>query len=145
MGAYKHILLASNLLEGSKKIGDRAKQLADRSKAKLSIVHVVEFNPIIYGGGEFAIPLDGDLEQSVHNNAKKALEVEGKRLNIPSDNQYLQSGVTAENLMDLVKTIKADLLVLGHQERHWFITLLGSISNSLLHVMPCDVLVVLFQ
>lgn len=142
MQNYKHILLASDLLENSKMVGERAKQLAEAANAKLSIVHVVEFNPMVYGGGEFAIPLDGDLEQSVHEHAKKALMAEAERLGIASDHQHLQTGPAAENLADLVKAIHADLLVVGHRDRHWLGEIFGSTSNSIMHMMPCDILAV---
>jgi len=142
MSSYQHILVASNLTEESKKVADRAKRMAELSGAKLSIVHVVEFNPMMYGGGEFAIPLDGDLEESVHNHASQALKAEAARLKLPEENSFLQSGTTAENLTDLVKSINADLLVMGHHERHWLAAMFGSTSNSMVHIMPCDIIAV---
>jgi len=142
MGTYNHILVASNLTEDSQRVADRAQYLAKRSDAKLSIVHVVEFNPMMYGGGEFAIPLDGDLEESIQNHAKQALKVEAERLGIPKEGQYLQSGTTAENLAELVNTLNVDLLVMGHHEQHWLSSMLGSTSNSVVHMMPCDVMAV---
>ncbi len=143
MAAYNHILIASSLAEDNKRVSDKAQHLAKVSNAQtLSIVHVVEFNPMMYGGGEFAIPLDGDLEQSIHDHAEKALKTEAKRLNIPSDRQFIQSGVTAEKLASLVQTINADLLVMGHHERNFFMSMFASTSNSLVHLMPCDVMTV---
>lgn len=142
MSTYQRILVASNLTEDSKKVSDRAKKMAETSGAKLSLVHVVEFNPMMYGGGEFAIPLDGDLEESVHNHAKQALKAEATRLGLSEDDTFLLSGTTAENLAELVKTTNIDLLVMGHHEHHWLAAVLGSTSNSLVHVMPCDIIAV---
>lgn len=142
MGAYKHILVATNLSEDSKRVADRARVIADVSKAKLSMVHVVEFNPMMYSGGEFAVPLNGDIEESLHEHATQALEAEGKRLKIPKEDQYLQSGITVDHLVDTVKKLKIDLLVLGHHEHNWLAQVLGSTSNSILHLMPCDVIAV---
>lgn len=142
MGLYKHVLVASNLSEDSKRVADRAKLIADTAKAKLSIIHIVEFNPMMYGGGEFAIPLDGDIEESIHKHAKQGLEAEGVRLNIPAANQLLQTGVTVEHLVETVEKQNIDLLVLGHHEHRWLAAMLGSTSNSILHLMPCDVIAV---
>ncbi len=142
MSSYKHVLLATNLSEDSKIVADRAKIIATASNAKLSIIHVIEFNPMMYGGGEFAVPLSGDIEASVHEHAEQALTAEGIRLNIPKVDQYLQSGITVDHLVDTVEKLNVDLLVLGHHEHGWLTYVLGSTSNSALHLMPCDVIAV---
>lgn len=142
MSLYKHVLVATNLTEESKTVADRAKAIATISKAKLSIIHVIEFNPMMYGGGEFAVPLNGDIEESTHEYAEKALITEAARLNIPKENQYLQAGITVDHLVDTVAKLKVDLLLLGHHEHGWLNYILGSTSNSILHLMPCDVIAV---
>ena len=142
LSSYKHILLASNLSKESDHVADKALMVAQQANAKLSIVHVVEFSPMMYGGGEFAIPLDGDIETSIQNKAKKELKRQAARLHIAAENQYIESGSTAEWLINLVNTIKADLLIVGCHEQHGFGILLGSTANTLLHTMPCDVLAI---
>lgn len=142
MGTYKHILVATNLSEDSRQVADRARLIANASKAKLSMVHVIEFNPMMYSGGEFAVPLNGDIEESLHEHAAQALEAEGKRLKIPKEDQYLQSGITVDHLAETVTKLNIDLLVLGHHEHNWLTSVLGSTSNSILHLMPCDVIAV---
>lgn len=142
MSIYKHILVATNLSEDSKAVADRAKTIADNAKAKLSIIHVVEFNPMMYSGGEFAVPLSGDIEESLHEHAAQALEAEGTRLKISKESQLLESGITVDHLADTVTKLNVDLLVLGHHEHNWLASVLGSTSNSILHLMPCDVIAV---
>ena len=142
MSIYKHILVATNLTEDSKRVADRARFIADSANAKLSIIHVIEFNPMMYGGGEFAVPLDGDFEESIEKHARQAMEAEAKRLNIPKENQIVQTGVTVDHLVHMVEKLDIDLIVLGHHEHHWLASVLGSTSNSILHLMPCDVIAV---
>lgn len=140
--AYQHILIATDLTDENQKVADKAKMLAEQAKTEYSIVHIVEFNPMLYGGGEFAIPLDGDIEESVHQQAEQSLREEGKRLGLNEEHQYLLSGNTIEQLSEVVKNTQTDLLVMGHRHHRGLMLLLGSTAGSVLHHMPCDVLAV---
>ena len=140
--AYNHILVATNLTKESDAVAEKAKSIAERANAKLSIVHIIEFSPILYGGGEFAIPLNGDIEASLQQRAKDALAKIGDRVGVAEDNRWIEMGTTTSGLLDLVKKLDIDLLVVGCHEQHGLGLLLGSISNTLMHEMICDVLAV---
>lgn len=142
MKSYQHILIATNLTDNSQVISDEAVSLAEKSGATLSLVHVIEFNPIMYGGGEFAVPIDGDVEESLRSQARESLRAEGKRLGIPETHQWIASGATTEELVKVIDENSVDLIVLGNHEQHGLAFLLGSTANALLHAMPCDVLAV---
>jgi len=137
---YKHILVATNLIEDTKPVADKAKALAKLYNAKLSLVHVISYSPVLYGAGEFAIPLNGDVETSIQKQAEETLAKEGERLGVAKQDQWIEIGTTSGGIVNLVNKIGADLLVMGSHEHHGLGFLLGSTSNALLHAMPCDVL-----
>ncbi len=82
---YKHILLATDLSTASQSLPQAAIELQQRSKAELSIVHVLEYTTAVYGGGEFSIPLDINLQQKLTEHAETTLTKLGKHLNVPKN------------------------------------------------------------
>ncbi len=139
---YQHILACTDLTPEGKLVADKAKALAGIHNAKLSMVNVVEFSPLMYGGGEFAIPLDADLEDTIENQAKEELLAEGQRLGIAENNQFILSGSAKDAIVQLTQEIKVDAIVVGSHDHHGLALLLGSTANALLHAMPCDIIAV---
>ena len=142
MQHYKHILLTTDLSADTDKIADHAKIFAEHTKAKVSIVYVIEHTPIVYGGGEFSIPLDVNLEETLKNNGRQALSHLGKRLGIAEKDQYVETGSIKIAVVNLAKKLGVDLIVVGAHGRHGIEKLLGSTANAILHAAPCDVLTV---
>lgn len=139
---YQHILIASNLSEDSKHVAARAKNIAEHSDAKLSIIHVIEPNPLIYGGGEFAIPVEESLRENIEKEARQKLDKQSEQLGIPSEQRWVKYSFTTQGIIDLVKEIQVDLIVAGSHDQHGIELLFGSTAISLLHEMPCDILAV---
>ncbi len=142
MKVYKNILLATNLRNESKIVAERAVSLAEKFSAKLNIVHVYEFSPLMYGMGEYAIPTGESIKSQIIHPAKDALAAESSRLGIKPENQFLESRYPAETLPSLVKKIKCDLLVVGNHMHYGLSYFIGSTTNTMLHIMPCDILAV---
>ena len=139
---YHHILLTTDLSEGADKIADRAKEIAKAANAALSVVHVVEHTPIVYGGGEFSIPLDINLEEALKNQARQALARLGNRIAVPQENQYVETGSVKVAVTTLAKKMHVDLILVGTHARHGIEKILGSTANAILHAAKCDVLTV---
>lgn len=142
MNSYRHILLTSDLSPESNEIGLKARRIANASNATLSIAHVINYSPLTNGGGEFAIPLDVSLEESLEQQAKAALAKQGEVLNIPEAQQWILVGNTAAEIVQLVQQIEADLIVIGAHDRQGFSLFLGSTANSIIQTLPCDVLTI---
>lgn len=138
---YKNILLATDLSEISHQITQRAKEIAQDNNAKLSIVHVMEHSPVAYGG-EFSIPIDPNLEQSLEANAREALAIVGEEFNIAREDQYVTSGTVKSDVIDLAEKLNIDLIIVGSHGHHGIDVLLGSRANAILHSAKCDVLAV---
>lgn len=138
---YKNILLATDLSECCEEVAEKAADLARKSRASLSIIHVIEHSPMAYGG-EFSIPIDANLEQTLEKHAREGLTDLAQKHNIPEQNQYITSGSVKLSVIDLADEIKADLIVVGTHSHHGIDRLLGSRANAILHHAKCDVWVV---
>lgn len=141
MLSYKSILTAVDLSDASPYVIQRAHQMAQDSNARLSVVHVIEHSPVVYAG-EFSIPIDANLEQTIESSAREQLAQYCTPLNIQDEAQYVMTGTVKHEVIELAKQLNADLLVLGSHSHHGLDFLLGSRANTLLHHTQCDTLVV---
>jgi universal stress protein A len=142
MLGYKHVLLTTDLSEETELIAKKAASIAKQTDAKLSIVHVLEHTPVVYGGGEFSIPLDMNLEQQLTKSARQALATLAHRYHISEENQYIVHGSVKREIIDLAEKCHIDLIVVGSHGHSGVAALLGSTANSILHTAKCDVLAV---
>jgi universal stress protein A len=142
MQDYCHVLLATDLSEDSESVAKRALFIATQAKARFSMAHIIEPTPVMYGGGEFAIPLDVGLEETLQQETQRKLAEQARRLGVLPEHQYIRNGATKETLIELVKELNVDLLVLGSHDQKGLAILMGSTANALLHAMPCDILAV---
>ncbi len=139
MHHYNHILLATDLSTECEQVALRAKDLAQRSEAKLSIVHVMEHPPVIYGGGEYTIPMDVNIEDTLRKEADSLLANLGQKLDVPVSRLHLQLGSAKREIIDLAKKLNVDLIVIGSHGRRGIQILLGSTAQGVLHTATCDV------
>ncbi len=142
MESYQHILITTDLSPQSTTVADRGLLLKQALNCHLSIVHVIESNPRLYGLGEFALPIDLDLEGNIHQQAKTALEKESQRLGIPPDSLWLMQGAKTDEIIELVASLKIDLILVGAHDKHGVELLFSDTAESLLHALPCDVIAV---
>lgn len=133
---YKHILLATDLTEENQDTIQKSKQLATFFDAKLSLYHAVEPVPN-YGYVGIA-----DIEDQLLEEAKKALAEVGKQLGVPAEDQWVSAGPAKREILNAVKELGIDLIVIGSHTGHHFTDLLGSTTNGVLHHSICDVVTV---
>jgi len=138
----KHILLATDLSENSNIVADKAKQMAEMLQAKLSILYVLEYRPVVYGGGEFSLPVDTELMALFEKNARNSLEQLGSDLNVAVEDQYFAVDSVRQAVIDLAESLGSDLIIIGSHGTHGPALLLGSAANAILHAAKCDVLAV---
>src|SRR3989338_8790693 len=114
---YKHVLVAIDLTKQSDALLKYATTVAKLFKAKLSLIHVLSHTPIAYGG-EFSIPVDIDLEQSIKKQASAELAKLGKKYGVAVKSQYVENGSIQMAINQVAQKIKADLIVVGtHSHR----------------------------
>ena len=142
MNNYQHILLAVDFSEHGDYIAQKARYLAGKYQAKLSIIHIIDNLPITDAAYGPVIPFDMDLNEELMDAAKKRLAELGKQLSIPEDRQFLEMGSTNLEIVATAEEQHVDLIVLGSHGRHGLALLLGSTANGVLHHAKCDVLAV---
>jgi universal stress protein A len=145
MSTYKHVLLAADFSENGDAISKRAKEIADRNQAKLSVVHIVDYLPITDATYGPIIPYDMDLTAELMDAAKLRLAELGKKLNIDEANQWSEMGSPKLEVVRVAEENHVDLIVAGSHGRHGLALLLGSTVNGILHHATCDVLAVRIQ
>jgi universal stress protein A len=133
---YKHVLLATDLIEASESVAAEAKRQTEIAGAKLSIVYVIE--PI----STFGFPLVTDLGNEGIEHARAALSSICEILDFDANEQYVRTGSPKREILELAKEIGIDLIVVGSHGRHGLSRLLGSTAIGIIHGSECDVLVV---
>jgi universal stress protein A len=142
MENYKHILLAVDFYEHCEAVANRAKDLANKFQAKLSIIHVVDSLPITDAGYGADIPFNMDLTTELMAGAKKRLAQLAAKLGVTEDRLWLEMGSPKTEIIRVAEENTVDLIVVGSHGRHGLALLLGSTANGVLHHAACDVLAV---
>lgn len=142
MSDYQHILLAIDYSPQSDYVANKAKALAERYQAKLSIIHVLDNIPMPDTNYGAIIPLNEDTGYDLLELEKNKLIELGNRLAIDHEQQWLVWGVPNQEIVQLAKQEQVDLIIVGSHGRHGLALLLGSTANSVLHHAHCDVLAV---
>ena len=141
MTIYKHILVAIDLHPVCDElILKRAHELAKMNHAALSAIHAVE-HINAYGVAQ-AYPAVIDLEGEMQAEAKKQLAQLCKKFSIPAENQFIEVGSPKVVILDKLKQLKSDLLIIGSHGRHGIGILFGSTASAVIHHLSCDALVV---
>lgn len=142
MAIYRNILAAIDLHPACDKIIlARAHQLTGNSDTTtLSIVHAVE-HINAYGVAQ-AYPAVIDLETEMRSEAKKQLTELANKYSIPESRQYVEVGSPKMVILDKIKQLKVDLVIIGSHGRHGIGILFGSTASAVIHHLSCDALVV---
>jgi universal stress protein A len=142
MGAYRHILLAVDYSEHGDTVARRAKDLAEKYQAKLSIVHVLDSIPMPDTGYGTVISLNENSGYELLEAEKAKLMQVGDRLSAAQDSRWMIWGSPKQEIVQLAERENVDLIVVGSHGRHGLLLLLGSTANSVLHYAGCDVMAV---
>jgi universal stress protein A len=142
---YRHLLLAADFSEHGERAGERARDLAQRYQAGLSIIHVVENFPIMDSSYGPIVPFDMDLTDRMVEAARSRLNALADRLAIPADRRWIEMGSPKAEIIRIAGEQRVDLIILGSHGRHGIGLLLGSTASSVIHHAECDVLAVRLQ
>ena len=138
---FKKIIWATDGSESADRALDLVKSLASQNGAELLVVHSVEL--IAGPGARGAYPEDADEDDRQTKIAQQAKDLKDAGVN--AQLKVIHGGVTgaAHTLAEIAKEEGADLMIVGTRG-HTALTglLLGSVTQRLLHIAPCPVLVV---
>jgi nucleotide-binding universal stress UspA family protein len=125
-----------------------AARLAGRLGARLVLAHVVEAALVPYAaiggaGGIAPPPMTPPLRDQQEEAGARLLERTAVAAGLGDAEQRVAVGLPAERLADLADDEDAELIVVGSRGRGRFkAAFLGSVSNSLVGVARCPVLIV---
>lgn len=141
MKTFKHILVPTDFHQASAAALETATSLAMACDAKVTLLHVWEIP--IYPYMDFM--LNSDVITGVEDAAVKHLTeaVEKLRQVLPNAESKLKTGLPWHGIMDAIKELKPDLVVMGtHGRRGVEHAILGSVAEKLVRLSPVPVLTV---
>jgi universal stress protein A len=143
MRDYRKLLLCLDLTDDSEKIAERAKALASRFEATLTLLHVVEYVPVEPMGEALlpAVQIEGELVE----RAKTRLAEISARLGLEQCDRLILTGNIKSEVVRVAQERGIDLIVIGSRERHGVSILFNFTEDTVLHAAPCDVLAVRLQ
>jgi len=143
MANYTHILVAVDFSGSASKVLAKAREIAERNNAKLSLLHIVEYLPPIDSAYEPILASNWSIdEEKLVEQANESLHKISAEHGLTDANLKVVLGTPKYEISQFVKTNQCDLVVLGSHGRHGISLLLGSTANAVLHDMPCDILAV---
>ena len=143
MTQYTHILVAIDFTDSAGTILDKACQIAERNKAKLSLLHIVEYLPPIDSAYEPILASNWSIDETqLLSQAENSLQQLCTQHGLKEANQNVVLGIPKHEITQFVNNHQCDLVVMGSHGRHGISLLLGSTANAVLHEMPCDILAV---
>ena len=141
MAVYSHILLAVDFTPVTDTVTRQAMELCQAFKARLSLVHVVEFTQMDLSN-DLVLPQELEIDQELMKRSKQRLEDLAEKLGIDKSECFVSQGSTRREILRLAKELNTNLIVIGSHGREGIQRLLGSTANAVLHGAPCDVLAV---
>jgi len=140
---YKHILLATDFSAHARRAGQRARELADKYQARLSLVHVFD-DFVLYD--EFYEPVAEEqfaLQQTLQDTARQHLSTLADQIGIKnSADVHLLIGAPKATILAHAEEHDVDLIIVGSHGRRGLARLLGSVASGIVNAAPCDVLTV---
>ena len=140
MREYKKILLCLDLTDDSEKIAERAKDIAARNAASLTLLHVVEYVPVEPMGEALlpAVQIEGELVE----RANKRIGELATGMGLAGSEKLVLTGNIKTEVVRIARERVIDLIIIGSRERHGMSILFNFTEDTVLHAAPCDVLAV---
>ena len=143
MTQYTHILVAIDFSDSAGSVLNKAKEIAKRNNARLSLLHIVEYMPPIDSAYEPILASNWDIDEPLLiSHAEKSLQQLSLKHDLKDADLNVTLGVPKHEITQFVSEHQCDLIIMGSHGRHGINILLGSTANAVLHEMPCDILAV---
>ena len=142
MSDYQHVLLAVDYTKHSVYVAEKARVLANKYQAKLSVIHVLDNIPMPDTSYGTVIALDQIAPDELLEAEKIKFMELGDQLAIDVVNRWMVWGIPTQEIINIAAQEQVDLIIVGSHGRHGLALLLGSTANSVLHHAKCDVMAV---
>jgi len=142
MNQYHRILVATDDAEHCCPILARARAFLQEDGTRLSLLQVLEHVPATIPTGVTPPPEGMDIIAGMELTARNRLGRIAEQNRLVNAEVLVVSGSPKEEIVRVARDKKADLIVIGTCERHGLRRLRPSITDSVVHHAPCDVLTV---
>ena len=123
-------------------VAEKARVLANKYQAKLSVIHVLDNIPMPDTNYGTVIALDQIAPDELLEAEKIKFMELGDQLAIDVVNRWMVWGIPTQEIINIADQEQVDLIIVGSHGRHGLALLLGSTANSVLHHAKCDVMAV---
>jgi universal stress protein A len=142
MSDYQHVLVAVDYTKHSVYVAEKARVLANKYQAKLSVIHVLDNIPMPDTNYGTVIALDQIAPDELLEAEKIKFMELGDQLAIDVVNRWMVWGIPTQEIINIADQEQVDLIIVGSHGRHGLALFLGSTANSVLHHAKCDVMAV---
>ena len=142
MSDYQHVLLAVDYTKHGVYVAEKARVLANKYQAKLSVIHVLDNIPMPDTNYGTVIALDQIAPDELLEAEKLKFMELGDQLAIDVVNRWMVWGIPTQEIINIADQEQVDLIIVGSHGRHGLALLLGSTANRVLHHAKCDVMAV---
>jgi universal stress protein A len=142
MSDYQHVLVAVDYTKHSVYVAEKARVLANKYQAKLSVIHVLDNIPMPDTNYGTVIALDQIAPNELLEAEKIKFMELGDQLAIDVVNRWMVWGIPTQEIINIADQEQVDLIIVGSHGRHGLALFLGSTANSVLHHAKCDVMAV---
>lgn len=134
---YTKILYATDLTEEHSHLAKKAADFANQIKATLYLLHVIELPASVQLAQGLGFT---ELASPVTDDAKTVLSLIGETIHVPADHQFVEIGSVKEHIINKVKELNCQLIIIGSHSPHGLPAFLGSTAHATVNDAPCDVL-----
>ncbi|MDJ0974235.1 MAG: universal stress protein [Planctomycetota bacterium] len=141
MRGFDNILVPIDFSDPSAKILNTALRAAS-DEGKLTLLHVVEYLPLVTESTFGVYPHRKDLEQ-IKNLSRRKLEAAARQHPDHAFELLVREGKPASAILESVAELGPDLVVMGtHGRSRLDHLLIGSVAERVVRKAPCNVLLV---
>lgn len=134
---YKKVLHATDLKENHFDLCQKAYNIAHEIGAEFHLLHVVSPPSTLQWAQSLGF---AEFDRPIPDQAEAVLQVVADSLNVPNDHLYVKVGSIKQTILNMIKELNCDLLIIGSDTPEGVPTFLGSTANALTHYAPIDVL-----
>lgn len=146
----KNVLIALDYNPTAQKIAELGYAFANAMQAKITLATIyenyIDYTPVLYDpimGFTGYTESDAISQELIVTNTKKFLEKTKKHLGDENISIILKEGSSAEEILNIAKEIKADLIVIGSHSKKWLDKLLiGSTTEKVLRHTEIPMLII---
>lgn len=137
---YKRILVPTDFSKASYAAFVPATVIAKKFQSKVFLLHVVEEIPVY----AYRIGLSQkELHDRIIAHSAEAMRAAAKQLKLKNVELVVRMGNVQDEILNVVKKHRIDLIVMGTHGRTGFAhTLVGSVAEKVVRSAPCQVLTV---